>query len=36
MGCEVDVFSTSHDKDEMVKKYGGDKVYCTKDGEHKD
>ena len=36
MGCKVDVFSTSHDKDEMVKKYGGDNVYCTEDDEHKE
>lgn len=36
MGCKVDVFSTSHDKDKMVKKYGGDNVYCTEDDEHKE
>lgn len=34
MGCEVDVFSSSHKKDDMIKKLGGSRVYNWVTNEH--
>ncbi len=34
MGMKVDVFSSSHSKDQMIKKLGGDKIYDWTKGEH--
>ena len=34
MGCTVDVFSSSHKKDELAKKLGADNVIIWTEGEH--
>ena len=34
MGCKVDVFSSSHKKDSLIKELGGDNVYIWTKGEH--
>lgn len=34
MGCSVDVFSSSHNKDELIKKLGGDNIYNWVEKEH--
>lgn len=35
MGCTVDVFTSSHTKDDLVKKLGADNVVIWTEGEHK-
>lgn len=34
MGCEVDVFTSSHKKDDLIKKLGGDNVIIWTKDEH--
>jgi len=34
MGLKVDVFSSSHSKDELIKKLGGQKIYNWVKNEH--
>lgn len=34
MGCHIDVFSSSHKKDDMVKKFGAENVVIWTEGEH--
>lgn len=34
MGCQVDVYSSSHSKDELIKKLGGENIYIWTQGEH--
>lgn len=34
MGGVVDVFSSSHKKDEIIKKLGGNKIIIWTEGEH--
>ena len=35
MGCKVDVLSSSHKKDALIKELGGENVYIWTEGEHK-
>lgn len=35
MGCKVDVLSSSHKKDELIKELGGENVYVWTEDEHK-
>ena len=35
MGCDVDVFSSSHKKDELAKKLGADNIVIWTENEHK-
>ena len=34
MGCKVDVFSSNHEKDDLIKKLGGDKIIIWTQNEH--
>ena len=34
MGCNVDVFSSSHKKDELAKKLGADNIVIWTENEH--
>lgn len=34
LGCEVDVFTSSHKKDEMIRNLGGDNIILWTKGEH--
>lgn len=35
MGCNVDVFTSSHKKDELAKKLGADNIIIWTENEHK-